>query len=85
MTEGSLAPGDGLLLRAFTDHPADTVKLSYGPPKEKGRYYLTLWLGTWKEGEADVDARLNALGWVFDPERAREALKSFHNNTGDST
>jgi hypothetical protein len=73
MSDGELKPGDGLLLRAFQDHPADTVKLSYGAPKEKGRYHLALWLGTWKEGESDVDTRLNALGWVYDPERARSA------------
>lgn len=66
----TLKPGDGLLLKAFTDHPAETVKLSYKGPTERGRYHLALWLGTWKEGEASVDARLNQLGWVFDPERA---------------
>ena len=65
-----LTPGDGLLLRAFKDHPAETLQLSYGAPKEKGRYHLAMWLGTWVEGDKGVDERLNALGWVFDPERA---------------
>ena len=67
----SLVPGDGLLLRSFVDHPAETLSLSYKAPKQKGRYHLALWLGTWTEGEANVDQRLNALGWVFDPERAK--------------
>lgn len=65
-----LMPGTALLLRAFKDHPAETLQLSYGAPSEKGRYHLALWLGTWKDGEANVDERLNALGWVFDPARA---------------
>lgn len=73
MSDGELKPGDGILLRGFTDHPADTVKLTYGAPKQKNRYHLALWLGTWAEGEPTVDERLNALGWVFDPERAKEA------------
>lgn len=75
MSAGDLKPGDGLLLRGFIDHPADTVKLSYGAPKKKGHYHLALWLGIWSEGSATVDERLNHLGWVFDPERARAAAE----------
>jgi predicted GNAT superfamily acetyltransferase len=71
----TLTPGDGLLLRAFVHHPSPTVKLSYGAPKGKQHYHLALWLGIWTEGDASVDQRLNALGWVYDPERARAALK----------
>lgn len=79
MSHGELTPGDGLLLKAFVDHPADTVKWSYkAPPKTadgKPRYHLALWLGIWHEDSSSVDERLNALGWVFDPERAREQAK----------
>lgn len=73
-----LTPGDGLLLRGFTDHPAPTVKLNYGAPKGKRHYHLALWLGIWSDGEASVDERLNNLGWVFDPERARAATTKVH-------
>ena len=73
MGAAHLRAGDGLLLRGFTDHATPTIKLSYGAPKQKGRYHLALWLGTWAEGDADVDTRLNALGWVFDPKRAKSA------------
>lgn len=73
MADGSLKLGDGLLLRAFVDHPSDTIKLSYKAPA-KGRYHLALWLGTWAEGEPDVDARLNAIGWVYDPAAAKALL-----------
>lgn len=72
MSDGDLKPGDGLLLRSFVDHPADTIKLSYGAPKGKKHYHLALWLGVWSEGDTDVNERLNRLGWVFAPERARE-------------
>ena len=68
---GEIKLGDGILLRGFVDHPSPTVKLSYTAPKGKNHYHLVLWLGVWAEGEASVDERLNALGWVFDPERAR--------------
>lgn len=71
---GSLKVGDGLLLRGFTDHPAEGFKLNYSAPKERGRYHLALWLGTWADGEPDVDKRLNAIGWVYDPERARAVI-----------
>lgn len=74
MSNGELKVGDGLLLKSFTDHPADTVRLSYKAPP-KGRYHLALWLGLWSEGEPDVDARLNAIGWVYDPVAARAILK----------
>lgn len=69
-----LTPGDGLLLRAFVDHPSPTVKLSYGAPKGKQHYHLALWLGIWSEGDLSVDDRLNHLGWFYDPERARAAI-----------
>lgn len=70
MSDGELRPGVALFLRAFKEHPCEDVQLSFAAPKERGRYHLAIWLGTWKEGEATVPARLNALGWVYDPERA---------------
>lgn len=77
---GSLTPGDGLLLRAFKDYPTETAVLSYDAPGNtddgKKRYHLALWLGIWHDCASSVDDRLNALGWVFDPERAREAAEA---------
>lgn len=68
----NLTPGDGLLLRGFKDHPTNGTILTYGAPKKRGHYHLAMWLGIWSEGSASVDERLNQLGWVFDPERARK-------------
>lgn len=71
---GTLTPGDGLLLKAFTDYPSDTIRLSYKGPKRG--YHISCYLGVFIPDEdgpagANVDERLNALGWVFDPERAK--------------
>lgn len=74
MSDGELKPGTALLLRSFKDHPNDTCQLTFPAPKEKGVYHLAVWLGTWKEGDPGTDKRLNALGWVYDPEAARQAL-----------
>lgn len=82
MSGVDLTPGDGLLLRSFVDHPADTVKLSYGAPRGKRHYHLALWLGIWTEGDAGVDERLNHLGWVFDKERAAQAIEAQRAETG---
>jgi hypothetical protein len=81
MSVEQLKLGDGLLLKSFVDHPADTVKLTYKSPPN-GRYHLAVWLGTWAEGEPDVDARLNAIGWVYDPERARAYLQENRDAAG---
>lgn len=78
MSEGELKMGDGLLLKSFTDHVSDTAQLSYKNPGKtkdgKPRYHLALWLGIWDESALDVDTRLNALGWVYNPKRAAETL-----------
>lgn len=76
MSVGELTPGDGLLLRAFRDHPAPTVKLEYGAPEKRDSYHLAMWLGIWSEGSADVDERLNHLGWIFDPKAAAQAIEA---------
>lgn len=70
MSDGELRPGTALFMRAFKDHPNDTCQLSFPAPSEKGRYHLAIWLGTWKEGEPTAKERLNAMGWVYDPEAA---------------
>lgn len=80
-----LKMGDGLLLRAFKDHPSDTVQLSYTAPKGKHHYHLAVWLGIWTEGEQGVDERLNRLGWVFDPQRARELCSAAASVAGTGT
>lgn len=78
MTDGTLKPGDGLLMKGFTDHPSPTIKLSYKGPPRKGHYHIAVWLGVYANGVpgpagASVDERLNLLGWVYDPKRADKA------------
>lgn len=82
MSDGKLTLGDGLLLRAFRDHPRPRVKLDYDAPKKRDSYHLAVWLGIWSEGSADVDERLNHLGWVYDPARAAQAIKARRAETG---
>lgn len=71
-----LEMGRGLLLKGFKDYPADQLQVSFGAPG-KGRYHIACYLGVF-DPEADgalamgTDERLNAMGWVFDPERAKE-------------
>lgn len=78
MSDGELKPGDGLLLKAFTDFVSDTCQMSYKTPTKsadgKPRYHLAMWLGLWHDGAANVDERLNHLGWVYDPEAAQAAI-----------
>ncbi len=71
MSDGELRPGVALFLRAFKDHPNETAVLSYPAPREKGRYHLAIWLGTWAEGDGSASERLNAMGWVYDPKAAQ--------------
>ena len=75
-----LRPGDGLLLKGFTDNPSPNLSLSYKGPG-KGLYHISLYLGVYGPDHEkpayrmDVDERLNHLGWVFDPIRARAIIE----------
>lgn len=76
MSDGELRVGTALFLRSFKDHPSDSLMLSFPAPKQKGRYHLAIWLGTWAEGEAGATERLNAMGWHYDPDKAAKAMEA---------
>ena len=76
MSDGELRPGTALFLRGFKDHPNDLTQLSFPAPKEKGRYHLAIWLGTWKDGEPTATERLNKMGWFYDPDRTAKAIEA---------
>jgi hypothetical protein len=72
-----LQPGDGVCMKAFKWHSPDGFAvLSYAGPKKKDAFHLFMWLGVFSSSSSDAtaDERLNALGWVFDPERAKTIL-----------
>lgn len=60
------------------------MTLDYRAPSKRGSYHLALWLGIWSEGTATVDDRLNALGWVFDPMRAAQAIEARSGETREA-
>jgi hypothetical protein len=75
---GDLQMGDVVPMNNFTatyEHEdGDKFSFSYKRPGKDSQYlFLLLGVGT-PERKVDANQALNAMGWVFDPERARELL-----------
>ena len=73
-----LTPGDIVPMNSFTasyEHEnGDKSSLAYKRPGKGAQYaFLLLGVGT-PERKLDANQALNALGWVFDPDRASAQL-----------
>lgn len=75
-----LTPGDGILMKGFKRRFVDDnwdvpLQLSFAGPKRQG-HHLMLYLGVFGPDAAlTTDARLNAIGWVYDPKRAADEFE----------
>jgi len=70
-----LKPGVCLMQKSLKDHPNPNIQLTYGGPKERGRYHLSFYIGTTTHNDPMTpNMMMNRLGWVFDPERAQQLI-----------